>query len=303
MYPLTLISHSGPWEALIPASIADVWFVHQRGFRLGIFNLGVFGGISLAPPITGPIIENYGWRNCMYGVGGAHILQLILTFFLMPESAYERAAHLSLDTAEDSDLDGSSKVTGANQTEEVEHTEKTTSPAVATGTESLEYTASTAIFPTMHELLPWSGYNHQVSFLSLSIRPIRLIISPIVFWCTILFTTCVAWLVLIAVTISQIFSGPPYNFGVEKVGATNLSSFVASAIGALIAHRLSDGLAVWMAKRNHGIYGMPLHARFCVDLFFADCSHRARISTPACSILCTLLGCGFLRLGSISVCS
>jgi hypothetical protein len=239
----------------------------------------------------------------MYGVGGAHILQLILTFFLMPESAYERAAHLSLDTAEDSDLDGSSKVTGANQTEEVEHTEKTTSPAVATGTESLEYTASTAIFPTMHELLPWSGYNHQVSFLSLSIRPIRLIISPIVFWCTILFTTCVAWLVLIAVTISQIFSGPPYYFGVEKVGATNISSFVASVIGALIAHRLSDGLAVWMAKRNHGFYGMPLHARFCVDLFFADCSHRARISTPACSILCTLLCCGFLRLGSISVCS
>lgn len=61
----------GPLEALIPASIADVWlvlrrfqdfqffqanenilrFVHERGYRSSIFNLGVLGGINLAQPI------------------------------------------------------------------------------------------------------------------------------------------------------------------------------------------------------------------------------------------------------------
>lgn len=40
-----------PMEALIPASIADIWFVHQRGFRNAVFNLGVLGGINLASPI------------------------------------------------------------------------------------------------------------------------------------------------------------------------------------------------------------------------------------------------------------
>jgi len=40
-----------PFEALIPASIADIWFVHERGFRAAIFNLGVLGGINLAGPI------------------------------------------------------------------------------------------------------------------------------------------------------------------------------------------------------------------------------------------------------------
>ena len=40
-----------PFEALIPASIADIWFVHERGFRASIFNLGVLGGINLAGPI------------------------------------------------------------------------------------------------------------------------------------------------------------------------------------------------------------------------------------------------------------
>jgi MFS family permease len=41
----------GPFEALVPASIADVWFVHERGFRTAVFNLGVLGGINLATPI------------------------------------------------------------------------------------------------------------------------------------------------------------------------------------------------------------------------------------------------------------
>lgn len=34
-----------PFEALIPASVGDIWHVHERGFRMAIFNLGVLGGI------------------------------------------------------------------------------------------------------------------------------------------------------------------------------------------------------------------------------------------------------------------
>ena len=40
-----------PMDALVPASIGDIWFVHERGFRNAIFNLGVLGGINLASPI------------------------------------------------------------------------------------------------------------------------------------------------------------------------------------------------------------------------------------------------------------
>lgn len=36
---------SAPFEALTPASVADIWHVHERGLRMAIFNLGVLGGI------------------------------------------------------------------------------------------------------------------------------------------------------------------------------------------------------------------------------------------------------------------
>ncbi|EXJ79167.1 hypothetical protein A1O3_08668 [Capronia epimyces CBS 606.96] len=249
----------GPWEALIPASIADLWFVHQRGFRLGIFNLAIFGGINIAAPISGVIIERYGWRKCMYGISGAHLLQLILAFFFMPETAYHRAQTLNLDTASSDDLSIPipipAKDPGAHHVEQTE-----TKAAVTQGRDrdrdgyGSSYVPDTKVFPTLKQLSPWSGYYHPVSLYKITLRPARLLLSPIVSWCTIVFTTCVAWLVLIAVTISQIFSAPPYSFGVEQVGATNVSSFVASVVGVIVAQPLLDGLAVYMSKKNKGIY-------------------------------------------------
>jgi len=95
---------------------------------------------------------------------------------------------------------------------------------------------------------------HKVNLFWITVRPFRLVLSPPVAFGTILYMTCISWLVLIAVTISQIFSLPPYNFSVEHVGLTNLSSFVASVLASIVAQPLSDGLAVYMAKRNGGVY-------------------------------------------------
>lgn len=50
------------------------------------------------------------------------------------------------------------------------------------------------------------------------------------------------------------FSAPPYNFSVRSVGATNLSSFVASVIGTMIAGPLIDGIVKRMSKRNKGVF-------------------------------------------------
>jgi hypothetical protein len=49
-----------PMEALVPATIGDIWFLHERGFRNAIYNLGVLGGINLASPI-GTFIIRTAW--------------------------------------------------------------------------------------------------------------------------------------------------------------------------------------------------------------------------------------------------
>lgn len=105
------------------------------------------------------------------------------------------------------------------------------------------------------EMLPYSGYVHHVSLVNTMFRPFVMLASPAVLWATLLFTTCISWLVGISVTLSQIFSVPPYNFSITAVGCTNLSSFVASILGTLIAGPLIDGVVRKMSLRNGGTFG------------------------------------------------
>jgi hypothetical protein len=105
------------------------------------------------------------------------------------------------------------------------------------------------------DMLPYSGYVNHVSFLNTIFRPFVMLASPAVLWATLLFTTCISWLVGISITLSQIFSAPPYNFSVTAVGLTNLSSFVASLLGTALAGPLIDGVVRRLSLRNGGTFG------------------------------------------------
>lgn len=107
----------------------------------------------------------------------------------------------------------------------------------------------------MREMLPYGGYVNHVSFWNTLLRPFAMLGSPAVMWATLLFTTCISWLVGISITLSQIFSAPPYSFSVIGVGCTNLSSFVASLLGTLAAGPLIDGIVRKMSLRNGGTFG------------------------------------------------
>src|ERR1022692_2590599 len=48
-------------------------------------------------------------------------------------------------------------------------------------------------------MLPYSGYVNHVSFLNTVFRPFVMLASPPVLWATLLFTTCISWLVGISI--------------------------------------------------------------------------------------------------------
>jgi hypothetical protein len=172
-------------------------------------------------------------------MGGAMVLMLLLVIFFMPESAFPRRGVINIDTS------GKTVEVGVSEKEKVEQIEERPAPSGTTAFRT-SYTRG---------LLPWSGYWDHVSFWRTMLRPFFMILSPIVMWATLLFTVCISWLVLISITLSQIFSAPPYNFSISAVGATNVSSFVASVLATLVAGGIVDGVAKYMSKRNHGTFG------------------------------------------------
>lgn len=176
-------------------------------------------------------------------MGGAFVLQLILTVLFMPESAFHRSGAIDIDTTDKSFSQMLEKKTDFEHTEE----KPTSSPTTELTNEPKK--------SFVRELLPYDGYWDKTSFWRTLIRPFFFLGSPMVAWATLLFTTCISWLVLISITLSQIFSAPPYNFSITAVGASNLSSFVATLLATALAGPLIDGLAKFMSKRNKGIFG------------------------------------------------
>lgn len=182
------------------------------------------------------MIDKGSYRIAMHAMGGAFVLMLLLNFFFMPETAFHRKNVLNIDTG--------GKVVEIEK-KDVEQIEESRDTREVSNTR-ISYTK---------ELLPWSGFWDRVSFWRTFIRPFFMLASPVVQWGTLMLTICISWLVLISITLSQIFSAPPYNFSISSVGATNVSAFVASLIATFAAGHILDGTAKFMSVKNNGTFG------------------------------------------------
>lgn len=198
---------------------------------------------------AGAIIQNSSYRVCLHAMGGAFVLQTLLTFLFMPESAFHRTGALNIDG-------GTHRVEVEGATEKGGAFEHRDDAAAADASDAQAADNGTNETPLMfaQSLMPYSGYWDRVSFWRTLLQPFFMLASPIVLWATLLFTTCISWLVLISITLSQIFSAPPYNFSVSSVGATNLSSFVATLLATAVAGPAIDGVVKLMSRKNGGTF-------------------------------------------------
>lgn len=79
-----------PVECLPSATIAEIYFLHERAYRVGIYTLLLLGGKNLVPLASAAVIGSLGWRWVFWIVaiivGGC----AILLFFFVPETFWDR---------------------------------------------------------------------------------------------------------------------------------------------------------------------------------------------------------------------
>ncbi|KAH5636439.1 hypothetical protein HBI51_164000 [Parastagonospora nodorum] len=51
-----------PVECLPSATIAEIFFLHERAYRLGVYTLLLLGGKNLIPLVSAAIVQSLGWR-------------------------------------------------------------------------------------------------------------------------------------------------------------------------------------------------------------------------------------------------
>lgn len=79
-----------PVECLPSATIAEIFFLHERAFRVGIYGLLLLGGKNLVPLVSAAVIQGLGWRWVFWivalvvGFGG------VMLFLFVPETFWDR---------------------------------------------------------------------------------------------------------------------------------------------------------------------------------------------------------------------
>lgn len=79
-------------------------FFQERGKRMAMTNLAVFGGAFFTPILVGKITHTIGWWWTFYFVAIFAGVCLPLVFFLVPETAYRRDFRLNTDMASTEDI-------------------------------------------------------------------------------------------------------------------------------------------------------------------------------------------------------
>jgi hypothetical protein len=85
---------------------SDIFFIHERGARMAIWNFALATGATMGSVIGGYIAEDIGWR---WNFGLAAIMLGLLWagfFFFLPETVFNRDIKYNLDQQSHEDLSG-----------------------------------------------------------------------------------------------------------------------------------------------------------------------------------------------------
>ncbi|RFN49073.1 hypothetical protein FIE12Z_6714 [Fusarium flagelliforme] len=234
-------------ESIVEMTIADLYFVHQRGTANGLYVIMVMIGSFLSPIIAGYMAADGNWRRC-YWVTTAFDAALLLYFcFFFEESKY--IPHLQ------------ARPLSSTSQAAVPVTKKDTVTVTPEGEASSDITpeAPTHRLNPDIPLLEWRQRLRLITKTDESLVKIAwnsamiLFKFPAVMYTALTYAFCLCWVSVQASVTSMVFAAPPYNFGTVGIGNMSLGVFIGCILGSLYGS-ISDRFILRFARKNHGYY-------------------------------------------------
>lgn len=192
-----------PIEAIVPSTVTDTFFLHERGEKISIYGLGVLGGNEIGPLISAYIIQALSVRWAFFVVAISVFFNQITLVFAMPETKHtgtrpqilppglaqeekEKLAERLVEGAEVADLTSNTLGSSASMDSSQPNVKKS----------------------YLQSLKPWSGSDPNVSFIKTFLRPFVLVTYPTVLWSSIIYGLALGWNVILGVSVAQLFAPP-----------------------------------------------------------------------------------------------
>lgn len=304
------------WSIAGTRTINELFFLHERGTRVGIWNFAVIVSTNVTPVISGYIIVGMSWRWAFYLLAILYAVVLACVLLLLPETAYDRTSWGEPRIISGEKLRGES-VTGVRQNNKDSSVEKT--PETLSPVPSLQAMSS---FPTTKGWKGFFGLGFNVPRADRGIivgllHPILLLRHPVVVWGCLMWTVTFTWIIIQGTIADAVFQAPPWNLSTTAVGnLVGIAPLIGSALGTIISGEICDWFARFSAKRNGGIFEpefrliifVPFLFISTVGTFGLDMAIKNGLSVITCGVFLAILnfavgmGCTGIVAYTIDVC-
>ncbi|KAI1279918.1 major facilitator superfamily domain-containing protein [Xylaria sp. FL0933] len=223
---------SGAAEALAPMTIADIFFLHERGTIMALYTSFLSIGVAFGILIDGLIVINHTWP-VIYQIASALIaFVFILVLFTFSETAFNR----------DDEPLSESPVQKKHADENIEKRAVTTQLS-ATPSKKRNILRNLHIF---------NGTLTEESLAKMFFRPLGIVILPCVLWAALVQSVTIGFLVAVTSNAAVAYSHA-YGFEAWQVGLAFISAIIGSLIGIPAGGKLGDVIADRFTRRNGGI--------------------------------------------------
>ncbi|RVX66189.1 hypothetical protein B0A52_10081 [Exophiala mesophila] len=240
-----------PIETLVELCVADVNFAHERGFHMSLYTWTLFNGAFLGPIAAGFVANRFGWQWIQYICTIIGAVTTIYLFFFMEETMFHRTDTVEAAMAENfiQTVSSDAEVKGANVKEEA----PSTSPA-ASAMVSVDRDIQPKSY--MQRLKCWNLRDPQQPkrFWNNLMLSLTLIRFPAIFYSGLLIGSILSWFNVVNGTLPTILGNAPYNFSADMLGVIYVSPVIGVSFGCYFSGWISDKVAVYMARRNNGVY-------------------------------------------------
>ncbi|KAF5004857.1 hypothetical protein FDECE_8639 [Fusarium decemcellulare] len=237
-------------ETIVEMTIADLYFVHQRGTANGIYMVMVMIGSFLSSIIAGYMAADGNWRLCYWVTFAVEAVLLVYFCLFFEESKYiPRIEARTLESPQNISVSSNKKDT-SSASENAEQSIAITPQASNTGAHHINSNIP---------LLSWRQRMRLVTKTDQSLLDIAwtsaviLFRFPVVMYTALQYAFCLCWISAQASLVSIVFTQPPYNFGTVGVGNMSLGVFLGCILGSVYG-AISDKTVFWFARRNYGYY-------------------------------------------------
>ncbi|ORY69063.1 putative MFS transporter [Pseudomassariella vexata] len=230
---------AGICEAIPVQLVNDIFFLHERGKRIGYYTFALCLGTIAPLPAAHMLIEPYSWRLFFYIILAFALALFVLALLFVEETSYDRKTHVAANPSLPDE--GSGSVRNEKPITELQEQTTPSEPSVPPRKSFLE------------TLRPWGRVDHSVPFFMTMARSFTYLLVPQVFW---VITSFGIYIGLGAFAFNFTFpikiTAPPYNWTEENSGLIALSSLIGFLL-AVPFTSTSDRLATYFTRRKNGI--------------------------------------------------